>query len=573
MNRFSGKSAALLICSFIISLFASCTSGNDNPVTPVTPDSNMTEADVFAKKLVGVQLDFTNFFFEEEILNIWEMNEDRTFVIYSMYEEDGETKMDELKGTWEPFVNASAEEWGADPSQTLNGFKAVFDTDDETIAREDRTMVYYVEEDSVDGKPYMVLINEVVLDYMYILQFNDQASAGTRGILDIINTIVDGVKSFVSHPFRWIINTVGLDLGHNLNEEDCRKYYEEAQKALNNVQQEFNTNTNYSEWMSEIYTKNGKDPRICEMNIPGTHDAATGYMSMSFVESYARTQLLDFKGQWDAGIRCFDIRIKNMKGNLTALINILEDKLGLFHGPIWTGKTAEEGFAEIISQLKEHPGETAVIMLDFEGLDGKNIADRKLAYDFVQQLKTTGCVAENLRPDMKLSEVAGKMMIFQGWDYGNKDQNYRVGPIINNGYNQFTTGKIGYWDGQPNVEVPIFYQNLCETTMESLVSEFWAQKKELMTKCFQATQRTKGDSSNSWAMNQASAFVGGKIHMSYSKNANVMNTWTMKYVLEHKSDKMNIISMDFAGTNDKFDGYYTNGHALPRMIVETNRFQ
>ena len=69
------------------------------------------------------------------------------------------------------------------------------------------------------------------------------------------------------------------------------------------------------------------------------------------------------------------------------------------------------------------------------------------------------------------------------------------------------------------------------------------------------------------------AAVGGFVHSSYAKNANVMNPWTINYLVEHKSDKAGIIWMDFAGTNDVFDGYYTNGETLPRIIVETNRFQ
>lgn len=76
-----------------------------------------------------------------------------------------------------------------------------------------------------------------------------------------------------------------------------------------------------------------------------------------------------------------------------------------------------------------------------------------------------------------------------------------------------------------------------------------------------------------WAQNQASAFVGGALHMKYSKNANVMNPWMTKYVLEHKEDKMGIIVCDFAGFDGEFDGYNCNGAGLPKAVVETNRFR
>lgn len=48
---------------------------------------------------------------------------------------------------------------------------------------------------------------------------------------------------------------------------------------------------------------------------------------------------------------------------------------------------------------------------------------------------------------------------------------------------------------------------------------------------------------------------------------------TFDYVKNHKSAKFGIVEMDYAGSNDKYDGYYVNGEALPKAIVETNRWQ
>lgn len=106
---------------------------------------------------------------------------------------------------------------------------------------------------------------------------------------------------------------------------------------------------------------------------------------------------------------------------------------------------------------------------------------------------------------------------------------------------------------------------------------FNAQKYQVMkTKNFLVTTMfsIKNESNPlAWAQNQASAFVGGALHMKYSKNANVMNPWMTKYVLEHKEDKMGIIVCDFAGFDGEFDGYNCNGAGLPKAVVETNRFR
>ena len=128
--------------------------------------------------------------------------------------------------------------------------------------------------------------------------------------------------------------------------------------------------------------------------------------------------------------------------------------------------------------------------------------------------------------------------------------------------------------GTPDQVVRYEYQNLYEMeSLTQLVSEFWKSKRDVMEQCFRATAETKGQSTPVWALNQVNAYVGLKHLMSYTKNSNVMNPWTASYVFQHKKDKMGIIQMDFAGTNDKFDGYYANGEALPRIIVESNRYQ
>ena len=119
--------------------------------------------------------------------------------------------------------------------------------------------------------------------------------------------------------------------------------------------------------------------------------------------------------------------------------------------------------------------------------------------------------------------------------------------------------------------MPLHYQNKYGTKKGYYCDQFWKDKKELIIKCFEGIKNESNPLA--WAVNQASGFVGGELHMTYSKNANVMNPWMTQYVLKHKEDKMGIITCDFAGYDAEFDDYRCNGKGLPKAVVETNRFR
>ena len=66
-------------------------------------------------------------------------------------------------------------------------------------------------------------------------------------------------------------------------------------------------------WMSKI---DGETP-ITAINIPGTHDSATEYVSFAFV---SRTQALSIAEQLEAGVRYFDMRFEKPKTALRRCI-------------------------------------------------------------------------------------------------------------------------------------------------------------------------------------------------------------------------------------------------------------
>ena len=573
--------AILTICGLMVTTLTSC--GNesiDNP-TPMNPTEAQQKSEL-SGKLVGCQIDISPALMGDDAIVLWDMRQDGSFVMLEVETGDAEVDIDTLKGRWEPFVDA-VNKWQPESGERLQGFKAIFDFDDDGIAEQDRTLTYYVDEAAdEDGQPLLLVCGEFSLDYLMMTEDNDVPTATTRGFFDFIPGGFDALKKGLSMAKNLAVNIIGLDhWGDKLKEEDCKKFYEEANKALSQMREAYGAKTDYSQWMTEIYTNQGKNPRICEMNIPASHHSFTHYIGRTYTgqASWSRTQLKDIHGQWEAGVRCFELHLKDVHGNVTATELVFKHILGLFDDWYYLNCTAEEGVGYIIDELKKHPGETAIAFVYFDGTPTGD--DFKMAYELFNPLIQQGKIMNNLTADVTLNDCAGKLILIQGWDQRNVHAEYRIGPTTSTYINfmglfRYEYSKeedIRFFNGESYTKASLYDQNLSSSSVFELVDDFWPKKKELATECFQDAQRTKGEVVNTWVLNHIDASVGGPVHLSFAKSSNVMNPWAVKYLTEHKGDKAGFVWMDFAGTNEMFDGYYTNGESLPRIIVETNRFQ
>ena len=286
---------------------------------------------------------------------------------------------------------------------------------------------------------------------------------------------------------------------------------------------------------------------------------------------------MSIEDQFNAGVRCFDIRfargIHLTKETNEGIFGVgIEEMLYMAHGPFNAGISTEDGVDILFKMLKEHPSETIIAMFAIEGDEAER--DYEMIHKLLEKHKSE--IVANPTPDMKLSDCAGKLIVMQGWDSDNKYAKHRIGPTISKGAE--TDGfrpnsAIYFFNNDKKTETKLIYQNLYEARMDELVTDFWPKKQRVVTQCFEAVSKTKGDATNTWGVNQISAFVGGPIHMSYSKCSNVMNPWAVTYVVKHRNEKLGIIWMDFAGSDAYFDGYFPNGSLLPKAMVESNRFQ
>ena len=353
---------------------------------------------------------------------------------------------------------------------------------------------------------------------------------------------------------------LGIDpTNKTLDKEQCQKFWKAVEDLLKKKKL---TTTSYNNWMTDIYKGKEDKIRLCDMNIPGSHDSWT-YKTVP-LSLWASAQNVDVTTQWNNGVRFFDLRVK-----------VLDGKLWVCHGP-QAFMPAHDAVEEVMTQIRTHKGETAIITVQEEGDLTMEVVEKTwlLVEDYVDE----GLVVKNPRKDMTLKDCAGKVIFMQSWNPEakglDKEMNYHFGPFLETAYNKYEVGHI-YWgknaDWKTADKTPVHYQNRCDSK-DTYCDVFWKDKQKMMLDCFAGFK--KETDPYSWCINQTSGFVGSNfVHMSYSKNANVMNPWAVKYVVEHMSEKLGVIQCDFAGSNDHFDGYFCNGYHLPRVVVESNRFR
>jgi hypothetical protein len=528
---------------------SSCQTNDDNPL-PQSEET--TQLEQLKKKLVkGLMVDVSDYMTGDDGILMFNLKEGGTLECADIDEgEEGkEETINILTGKWTAFYEK-------DSDGTLTpGFNVIFDfvaaseesVDDSDMSEESKTVKYYVLEDE-DGM--LIPVSEMSLQYLNMLT---DLNAGTRADLtiDLLFEIVRVVGKYL----------LGIDpTNKTLDKEQCQKFWNGVEDLLKEKKL---TTTSYNNWMTDIYKGKEDKIRLCDMNIPGSHDSWT-YKTQP-LSLWASAQNVDVTTQWNNGVRFFDLRVK-----------VLEGKLWVYHGPQGF-MSAHDAVEEVMTQIRTHKGETAIITVQEEGDLTMEVVEK--TWLLVEDYKDEGLVVRNPRKDMTLKDCAGKVIFMQSWNPEakglDKEMDYRFGPYLETDYNKYAVGHI-YWsmyaaDWKTADKTPVHYQNRCDSKNTSC-EDFWKDKQKMALDCWAGFK--KETDPYSWCVNQMSGFVGGSIlHMTYSKNANVMNPWAVKYVFDHMSEKLGVIQCDFAGSNDHFDSYFCNGYHLPRVVVESNRFR
>ena len=166
-----------------------------------------------------------------------------------------------------------------------------------------------------------------------------------------------------------------------------------------------NTATEYgvggNGWMSRI----GGETPITAINIPGTHDSATEYVSYAFI---SRTQTLSIAEQLEAGVRFFDMRFEKTENGFKAVHSSIDCREGK---SIFSEKlTAEKIIGDCSAFLSENTGETILFQLrEDDGNAGESFFES--FYELYIKNNPDLWFCENRIP--KLGEVRGKIVLLR----------------------------------------------------------------------------------------------------------------------------------------------------------------
>ena len=163
---------------------------------------------------------------------------------------------------------------------------------------------------------------------------------------------------------------------------------------------------------------------VSQMSIPGSHDAATGEDMASFIgDLFAQTQEQTLQGQWNLGVRAFDLRpaLYDKKETYLGTHNY---ELWLYHGATRVAISWATAMNTIKANLTNHPGEFAIVLFRHE--DESTLYKNTNTTDFDNYMKAwvnaNKAWIVDWSPDITIDECRGKLILisrFNGsWDYG-----------------------------------------------------------------------------------------------------------------------------------------------------------
>ena len=302
------------------------------------------------------------------------------------------------------------------------------------------------------------------------------------------------------------------------------------------------------------------DVYVSQLSIPGTHDSATGEgfqggLGGLFGSSMGLTQDLGLSGQWDCGIRVFDLRpTVKQEGD--------EMMLQIYHGILETKMSFKNALLLLRDKLIENPGEFAIVIMRHENDANKDLQGNWSA--LMAPCLASEEIADYLVPfksKMTISDLRGKILVMS------RDE-YDKGPV--GGYidswshsDDFAEQRKGRFKRKNQTEIAMI-QDFYELTMEG-----GSEKKK--TTVLNLLQKSMSLSSLFWAINHTSGYTKSASSNSNRENAQNTNGAVLEFLGdENNSGRTGIIMMDFAGV-DESNGYQTHGLELTKAIIAQNR--
>lgn len=270
---------------------------------------------------------------------------------------------------------------------------------------------------------------------------------------------------------------------------------------------------------------------VAQMSLPGAHNAATGHGFSGIVGTIGgavngKCQDRDLAGQWDAGVRVFDLRPTTSGDDCT--IN---------HGILPTQLTLRQALTTLSGRLTAYPSEFAVVLMRKEDGDADEWKTK------VSAIVGSFTNVMPFSPNLRLGDVRGKILILSR-DY------------FADGY------KIDYWNDNTTRDVR------SANGVDFVVQDYYEVGDATATKSsaianILAEARTNSSASRMF-INHTSGYTGtSSSNTNINSNAETSNAVALSTITAHPGPTGWVL-MDFAGSGDH------SGAALCSKIIEQN---
>ena len=277
--------------------------------------------------------------------------------------------------------------------------------------------------------------------------------------------------------------------------------------------------TVYEGWMAGL----PDSLEVCRVSVPGTHDSGTSGVRFP-MRHYARTQKTDLDGQWNAGIRFFDLRPRLEDGNLL-----------IYHGPADCHITFREALLMLKAKLELNPTEFCIVMTNSAG-GGQTAVD--MTMDVINSVFPLNMLAK-FRADMTVADMRGRVLIIHrdspsagkdypgtvvaGWPGNGSSRQSRM--VSSDGNSAVLWAQDFFTDGGRS---KTGYLNSKWDKVTALVREFASAPEGV------------------WCINHLSGYTGSGISTNIKRNARTTNARLLEYLGNHKKP-IGIVPMDFPG--------------------------
>ena len=304
-------------------------------------------------------------------------------------------------------------------------------------------------------------------------------------------------------------------------------------------------------WMSRL----DDNAYLHQVSIPGTHDAATG--NGTTMDSFARTQDLTLIGQFEAGVRAFDLRP-----------SVSDGQLKIYHGIVATNTTFDEALTEICAELDKYPTEFAVVVMRHED-DHESATEKELWAGLMEQTlnneKYTGRFVDFAR-NLTVADMRGKILLLSrdryatkplggyitGWSHSADFAEQGNGRIVG------TLARLG-----AGLHMQDFYEtrDALDTKVSSII------------KMLDYSVTLNTGSAHNWVMNNTSGYCSTGLFATadaYRRNAATTNIAVVDYLAdESHAGPTGVVMMDYAGVDHSGD-FDVNGSKLLDALIANN---